>query len=314
MSDAVRIDAETRTEFGKGAARRTRRDNKVPAVLYGHGEDPRHLALPGHDLMLALKGGANTLLELQISTTAAPSSPCRAPWSRDPIKGFYMHLDLLVLRKGERVAVDVPVHVTGEAAPETLVDLQHTTTLSVEADAISIPSAFEVERRRPRRRRPHHRRPTSPCPTGVDLQTDPEAVVVQIPPRCSPSRSPRTARASRSPTPTRRRARATSSPTPSPARAARPRADPLRAPRGRRQHSVDGGSRDDDGGRQLAGGRAREPGPDLRREPAQRGLHGARPARRAGRGSASRRTRAGATSSRGGSPAGRSCWRSPSAT
>ncbi len=177
MSDAVQIAAETRTEFGKGAARRTRRDNKVPAVLYGHGEDPRHVALPGHELMLALKGGANTLLELQLDGGDTQLALPRMV-VRDPIKGFFIHLDLLVLRKGERVTVEVPITVNGEAGPDTLVD-QQTTTLTVETDAISIPSGFEVSVEG----MTAGDRVTAAdvdLPKGVELQQDPESIIVQV--------------------------------------------------------------------------------------------------------------------------------------
>src|SRR5204863_1185374 len=121
----VRISAEPRTEFGKGAARRIRRADKVPAVIYGHGTDPRHISLPGHDLMLALKGGANTLLEIDLGGESELALPKQV--TRDPIKGFYEHIDLLLVRRGEKVVVEVPVLVEGNAAPETIVDQQMTT-------------------------------------------------------------------------------------------------------------------------------------------------------------------------------------------
>lgn len=138
----VRIAAEPRVEFGKGAARRTRRAGKVPAVLYGHGTAPRHLSLPGHELMLALKGGANTLLRLDLDEGSELALPRAVV--RDPIKGFLEHLDLLVVARGEKVTVGVPVTVTGQAAPDTLVDLQ-TPTLQVEAEATHIPAEFAVD-------------------------------------------------------------------------------------------------------------------------------------------------------------------------
>ena len=115
----VRIAAEPRTEFGKGAARRVRRAGKVPAVLYGHGDAPRHVSLPGHELMLALKSDANVLLTLQTEQGDQLALPRAVV--RDPIKGFLEHLDLVAVRRGEKVTVDIPVHVVGDAAPETLV-------------------------------------------------------------------------------------------------------------------------------------------------------------------------------------------------
>lgn len=140
MSD-VKIAAELRTEFGKGAARRLRRAAKVPAVLYGHGTDPVHLALPGHDTMLALKT-PNVLLTLDIqghgSELALPKHV-----QRDPLKGFIEHVDLLLVKRGEKVTVEVVVHVTGEAAPGTLVNLDQP-TVSIEAEATHLPESIEV--------------------------------------------------------------------------------------------------------------------------------------------------------------------------
>ena len=140
MSD-VKIAAELRTEFGKGAARRLRRADKVPAVLYGHGTDPVHLALPGHDAMLALKT-ANVLITLDIegrgSELALPKHV-----QRDPLKGFIEHVDLLLVKRGEKVTVEVAVHVTGDAAPGTLVNLDQP-TVAIEAEATHLPENIEV--------------------------------------------------------------------------------------------------------------------------------------------------------------------------
>jgi large subunit ribosomal protein L25 len=137
----VKIAAELRTEFGKGAARRLRRAAKVPAVLYGHGTDPVHLALPGHDTMLALKT-ANVLITLDIegrgSELALPKHV-----QRDPLKGFIEHVDLILVKRGEKVTVEVAIHVTGEAAPGTLVNLDQP-TVSIEAEATHLPESIEV--------------------------------------------------------------------------------------------------------------------------------------------------------------------------
>ena len=138
----VRIAAEPRTEFGKGPSRRIRRANKVPAVLYGHGEQPRHFSLPGHELMLALKHDANALLTLQTEDGDQLALPKVVV--RDPIKGFLEHVDLVAVRKGEKVTVEVPVQLTGDAAPETLVD-QQTMTLTVTAEATHIPEHLELD-------------------------------------------------------------------------------------------------------------------------------------------------------------------------
>jgi large subunit ribosomal protein L25 len=141
-SSESHIKAERRTEFGKGAARRIRRADKVPAVLYGHGTDPIHISLPGHETMLALKhGGANALLTITVEGTDQMALPKQI--QRDPIKGFIEHLDLLIVRRGEKVTVDIPVHLSGEAEADALV-VTETSTVSVEAEATHIPEYVEV--------------------------------------------------------------------------------------------------------------------------------------------------------------------------
>ena len=141
MSSEVKIVAESRTEFGKGAARRIRRDAKVPAVLYGHGSDPVHITLPGHDLMLALKS-ANALLAIELDGDSQLALPKQV--QRDPIKGFIEHADLILVRRGEKVTVDVPLVLNGEPAPETLVTVDHQ-TIEIEAEATHIPESVEVD-------------------------------------------------------------------------------------------------------------------------------------------------------------------------
>lgn len=138
----VRIAAEPRTEFGKGGARRTRRAGKIPAVLYGHGTDPRHISLPTREFEHALRtDGANVLLDLQL----ADGSELALPKSiqRDPIRGGIEHLDLILVRRGERIHVDVPIHVIGDVVSGGLLD-QSLTTLAVTAEATNIPAGFEV--------------------------------------------------------------------------------------------------------------------------------------------------------------------------
>ncbi|MEO9323434.1 50S ribosomal protein L25/general stress protein Ctc [Nocardioides sp. C4-1] len=142
MSETEKIAAETRTEFGKGAARRIRREDKIPAVVYGHGNDPIHVTLPGHATMMALKhGGANALLELDIdgSSQLALTKQVQV----DPIRRVIEHIDFVAVRKGEKVTVDVPVIVVGDAAPETLV-VTDNATVQVEAEATNIPESIEV--------------------------------------------------------------------------------------------------------------------------------------------------------------------------
>lgn len=138
----VRIAAEPRTEFGKGAARRTRRAGKVPAVLYGHGTDPQHISLPGHDLMLALKT-PNVLLTIEGlgdgSELALPRDV-----QRDPIKGFLEHVDLLLVKRGERVVVDLPVHVVGDVVAGARL-VQTAVEISIETEATHIPQAVDLD-------------------------------------------------------------------------------------------------------------------------------------------------------------------------
>lgn len=137
----VRIAAEPRTAFGKGAARKIRRADKVPAVLYGHGIEPKHLTLPGHEVLLALRT-ANVLIRLEgdgINELALPKGV-----QRDPIKGFIEHVDLLLVKRGEKVTVEIPVITVGNVNPEGMLDLQ-LTTLAVEAEATRIPTSVEVD-------------------------------------------------------------------------------------------------------------------------------------------------------------------------
>jgi large subunit ribosomal protein L25 len=171
----VKIHAEPRNEFGKGAARRIRRESKVPAVLYGHGTDPVHVTLPGHDLMLALKT-ANALLSIELNGDSQLALPKQV--QRDPIKGFIEHADLLIVTRGEKVTVEVQVHLVGTAAADTLVVTEHT-TISLEAEATHIPESVEVS---------IEGLPMGSqilakdiqLPEGSTLQLDPEALVVNI--------------------------------------------------------------------------------------------------------------------------------------
>ena len=136
----VKLTAELRTEFGKGAARRIRRAHKVPAVLYGHGTDPIHITLPGHETLLALRQ-ANALLSIEVDGGSQLALPKQV--QRDPIKHTIEHVDLVLVRRGEKVTVDIPVVTEGEAAPDTLVDVI-ANTVSVEAEATHIPQQIVV--------------------------------------------------------------------------------------------------------------------------------------------------------------------------
>ncbi len=138
----VKISAETRTEFGKGAARRIRREDKVPGVLYGHGSDPLHLTLPGHELLMALRT-PNVLIALDIDGKTNELAIPKAV-QRDPIKGFLEHVDLLLVKRGEKVNVEISVHTEGELAPGGNL-LEHVlNALPVEAEATHIPESVTV--------------------------------------------------------------------------------------------------------------------------------------------------------------------------
>jgi len=136
----VKLIAELRTEFGKGAARRIRRADKVPAVLYGHGTAPIHIALPGHETLLALRT-ANALLSIEVNGSSQLALPKQV--QRDPLKHTIEHVDLVIVRHGEKVTVDVAVHIVGEAGPDTLVVVDHN-TVRVEAEATQIPTRIVV--------------------------------------------------------------------------------------------------------------------------------------------------------------------------
>ncbi|TDC92320.1 50S ribosomal protein L25/general stress protein Ctc [Nonomuraea deserti] len=136
----VRIAAERRTAFGKGAARKIRRADKVPAVLYGHGTDTQHLTLPGHEVLLALRT-PNVLIRLEgdgVNELALPKGV-----QRDPIKGFVEHVDLLLVKSGEKVTVEIPVTTVGDVHPDGLLD-QQLVSIAVEAEATHIPTGVEV--------------------------------------------------------------------------------------------------------------------------------------------------------------------------
>jgi len=138
----ARIDAETRTEFGKGAARRTRRAGRIPAVLYGHGTDPQHLALPSLEFARVVREqGRNAVLTINIS--GIPQLALTKTVVTHPIRPYIEHVDLLVIRRGEKVVVEIQIVVTGEATPGSMIT-QDLNTIEVEADVSSIPENVEV--------------------------------------------------------------------------------------------------------------------------------------------------------------------------
>ena len=173
----VHIAAESRTEFGKGAARRTRREGKVPAVLYGHGTETRHLTLPGHALMLALKT-PNVLLYLDGLNTGSEIALPKAV-QRDPVRGFIEHVDLILVRRGEKVTVEIPVRVTGEiAAGDGMLD-QQLVQIPLEADATNIPQGIDVDVTDMEVGQSVHASDLK-LPPGITLQVDPETLVLAV--------------------------------------------------------------------------------------------------------------------------------------
>jgi large subunit ribosomal protein L25 len=140
----VKITAEPRTEFGKGGARRTRRAGLVPAVLYGHGEAPVHIALPAREFAAAIRhGGLNQVFTIDVAGGTGATLALPKAIQRDPIKDTYEHVDLIIVKRGEKVQVDVPVTLVGEPARNTLV-VNESNTLAVVAEAMHLPSGFEV--------------------------------------------------------------------------------------------------------------------------------------------------------------------------
>ncbi|MCT9091929.1 50S ribosomal protein L25/general stress protein Ctc [Streptomyces sp. ASQP_92] len=172
----VKLAAEVRTSFGKGAARSIRRENKVPGVIYGHGTEPVHVTLPGHDLLLALRT-ANVLLSLDIDGKTELAIPKAV--QRDAIKGYLVHVDLLLVKKGEKVTVEVAVETEGDLAPGSFLVENVLNTLSVETEATHIPTSVTVSIEGLEAGAAIHAKDIE-LPAGTTLATDPEAVVIQI--------------------------------------------------------------------------------------------------------------------------------------
>ncbi|MGD1170311.1 50S ribosomal protein L25/general stress protein Ctc [Mycobacterium seoulense] len=171
------LTATVRTETGKGASRRARRDGKIPAVLYGHGADPQHLELPGHDFAAVLRhAGTNAVLTLDID--GKEQLALTKALDIHPIRRTIQHADLLAVRRGEKVVVEVNVVVEGDAVPGTLVT-QDTNTIEIEADAMSIPEhvTVSVEDAEPGTQ---FTAGQITLPRGVNLISDPEMLVVNV--------------------------------------------------------------------------------------------------------------------------------------
>jgi large subunit ribosomal protein L25 len=172
----VRIVAEPRTEFGKGPARRMRSAGRVPAVLYGHGTETRHVTLPGHELLMALKT-PNVLIEVEgLSGTSQLTLPKAV--QRDPIRGSIEHVDLILVRRGEKVTVEIPVQVTGEVEPGGLLD-QQMVRLAIEAEATQIPQRVTVDVAGMEIGAAVHAGDLD-LPSGVTLAAEPEALVLHV--------------------------------------------------------------------------------------------------------------------------------------
>jgi large subunit ribosomal protein L25 len=172
----VRIAAEPRTEFGKGPARRERRAGRVPAVLYGHGTDTRHVTLPGHEVMMALKT-ANVLIRLD-GLPGGNQLVLPKAVQRNPIRGTIEHVDLILVRRGEKVTVEIPVQVTGEIFPGGLLD-QQLVQVSVEAEATNIPGGIEVNVQDMEVGAAVHAGDLE-LPAGSTLAMDPETLVLHV--------------------------------------------------------------------------------------------------------------------------------------
>ena len=175
MSDALKLAADQRTEFGKGASRRARAAGHIPAVLYGHGAAPVHVLLPGHQTMMALKH-ANALLTIVIGKDE--SMAIAKDVQRDPVRQIIEHVDLLIVRKGEKLTVDVPVHVVGDSISGTIVMLEHN-MLSILAEATNLPEAIEISVEGLADGAKILAGDVI-LPAGSELVTDPEAIVVAI--------------------------------------------------------------------------------------------------------------------------------------
>jgi large subunit ribosomal protein L25 len=172
----VRIAAEPRTEFGKGPARRERRAGRVPAVLYGHGTDPRHVSLPGHDVLLALRT-ANVLIRLEGLPGGSQLALPKAV-QRDAIRGSVEHVDLIMVRRGEKVTVEVPINVTGDVAPDGLLD-QQLVQISLEAEATNIPPGIDVDVEGMAIGASVHAGDLT-LPSGVTLAVEPDILVLHV--------------------------------------------------------------------------------------------------------------------------------------
>jgi large subunit ribosomal protein L25 len=172
----VRIEAEPRTEFGKGPSRRTRRAGRVPAVMYGHGAPNRHFTLPGHELMIALKT-PNALISIA-GLEGRPVLALPKAVQRHAINGFIEHVDMIEVRSGEKVTVEIPVRVSGEVFPGGLLN-QQLVQVAVEAEATHLPDGVDVDVEGMEVGTTVHAADLA-LPDGTTLVTDPEALILHV--------------------------------------------------------------------------------------------------------------------------------------
>jgi large subunit ribosomal protein L25 len=175
MSDDTKLKAEIRSQFGKGAARKIRAANKIPAVIYGHGTEPQHVTLPGHETMLIIRK-ANAVLELDID--GKPELALVKDVQRDPVRQIIEHIDLIVVKKGEKVQVEIPVHIEGESYPGTI-HVSSLNTIKLEVEATHIPEGVVVSIEGLEEGSQIHTKDIA-LPTGATLADDPELLVVHI--------------------------------------------------------------------------------------------------------------------------------------
>lgn len=175
MSDKLTLTAEKRTEFGKGAARRARAAHQTPAVIYGHGTEPVHIVLPAHDTMLALKH-SNALLTIKLEDDSLVAIVKDV--QRDPVRRLIEHVDLQLVNKGEKITVDVPLHIVGESFPGTIHVTEYS-SLQLEADATNLPDGLDLSIEGLTEGTKVHASDV-PLPKGATLVTDPDAVVVTV--------------------------------------------------------------------------------------------------------------------------------------
>ena len=171
----IKIAGARRTEFGKGASRRTRRDGLVPAVIYGHGENPIHISLPARELGIALKS-SNVLLDIDLGDNVELTLPKSVV--RHAIKGTLEHIDLIIVRRGERVVVSVPVHTSGEFDRDGILEHNHN-SIEVETEATSIPNFLELDMTGLQAGSSLYAADVK-LPAGVILISDPKMAVVHL--------------------------------------------------------------------------------------------------------------------------------------